>query len=110
MEIRQLEHLEAVLDTGTFTAAAARPHRAPPRPGGPSAPADPYRALHEGSVDLCTGVAPEAHGLEGALLYPVWLVAAGRDVRDGDLDLATLRDRPLACLTRGFGSRVMLEQ
>jgi len=75
----------------------------------PIATADPYTALHEGLVDLVAGVEPEAHGLEGVPLYDAWLAAVGARVRTRTLQVHSLRDLPLAVLTREFASRRMLE-
>ena len=88
----------------------ARKYPSAPLPLVVSVPtADPYTALAEGRVDLVAGTNPDEHGFQSLPLYRVWLAAAGKNVRAGRMEVAALRELPLAVLTREFASRVLLE-
>jgi len=70
---------------------------------------DPYALLREGEVDLVSGTEPEAHGFSAAPLYDVWLVAVGRNVRPGTMEVSALRDHRLVLFRRSYASRSVVE-
>jgi DNA-binding transcriptional LysR family regulator len=82
---------------------------APPPVIVPIQTADPYRLLAEGQVDLVSGTHPKQHGFQALPLYKVWLVATGKNVQPGPVEITDLRNERLALFPQGFASRRFLE-
>jgi DNA-binding transcriptional LysR family regulator len=68
-----------------------------------------YEALERGDIDLTTGILPTGSRFISAPLYPVELVACGRGLPAGVLEVRDLVRHPLATLTIDFQSRVLVE-
>ncbi|HEV8467963.1 MAG TPA: LysR family transcriptional regulator [Candidatus Limnocylindria bacterium] len=69
-----------------------------------------YDALEQGQVDLATGVPPEGRSFVSAPLYEVAIVATGRRLSRGPIEVRDLAELPLAMLSPEFGSRRVLEE
>lgn len=69
-----------------------------------------YDALEQGQIDLTTGVPPEGRSFVSAPLYEVAIVATGRGLPRGPIEIRDLAELPLAMLSPEFGSRRVVEE
>jgi DNA-binding transcriptional LysR family regulator len=68
-----------------------------------------YEALARGDIDLMAGVPPTGYDFESAPLREVSVVATGKGITGGSIEIRELAARPLALFTPDYGSRRLLD-